>query len=96
METVLKSVQNFSLSEINVNLLSKRVDCIPLVTQTNSGEVRTVSVLHVKAPVKSYLGCIHINPMDNPENSVYQGIINCSKSQNCFQLRIVFSLGNYS
>lgn len=83
METLLTSIQKFSLSEINVNLLFKRVECNPLVTQTNSGEVRTVSVFHVKVPVKSHLGCIHINAMDNPENSVYQGIIDCCKSQVC-------------
>lgn len=75
MEILLTSVQKFSLSESNMNFLSKRVKCITLVTLTNSVEVRTVSVLHVKAPVKSCLGCIQINPWINPENSVYQIIV---------------------
>lgn len=64
MEILLTSVEKFSLSEINVNFLSKRVKCVTLVILPNSMEVRTVLVLHVKAPVKPSLGCIQINPMD--------------------------------
>lgn len=63
MERLLTSVHKFSLGEMNAFFFSTTVNCIVLVTLANSTDVRTASVLHVKAPAKSFLGCIHA-PMD--------------------------------
>lgn len=45
---------------MNVNFFCEMVKCIILMTLANNMEVRKVSALHVKAPVKSSLGCSHI------------------------------------